>query len=119
MSTSLEGWERTATTHHVHLAALKLSARVSPVALGMASNRADSIRYRIIDKGVRSIGENAAGDIAAPTCVDQAANGSGRYIAKRNWQDRVFCTQALVVGVKLPDVSDRVASRNVKSAKDV
>ena len=41
-----------------HIWPLKLSARVSPVALGMLA-MGRYIRHRVIDKGVRSVGEKA------------------------------------------------------------
>ena len=66
---------------------------------GYVGNRVDGISHRVIDKRVCRIGESAAGDIGAATCVDQAADGRRRYIAERNWQDSILLHPASGLGV--------------------
>src|SRR5439155_24829683 len=47
----------------------------------------DRISHRIVFKGICSIGENASRDIAAPTSVDEAADGRRGYVTQRNRQN--------------------------------
>ena len=84
MSTSLE--IVLVTPPKTYIWPFKLSPRVLLVGPRYVSNRADSVRHWIKDKRVCRIRENAARDIGSSTCVDYVADGSGRYIAKRNWQ---------------------------------
>ena len=62
---------------------LKLSARVSPVARGMLAMVPMESATGSYTEGVSRIGENASRDIAAPTRVDEVADGRGGYIAER------------------------------------
>ena len=116
MSTSLE-MVLNATTQHVHLTAQVKPTRVArwPRYVG---NRADGISHWIKDKRVCSIGENAARDIGSSTCVDHAADGSGRYVAQRNWQANLL-HPGVGSGSKLPDVGDPDPVGNVKPAQNV
>ena len=97
----------------------KLSPTVVACGSGYVGDRGDRISHRIIDKCVVRIGENAACNISAATCVDQAADGRGRYIAERKWQDSTLLHPAGRVRRKLPNlvaseaVEDIVATQNV------
>src|SRR5439155_20589852 len=84
-----------------------------------AGNGRDSITHRIVFKRICSIGENAARDIAAPTCVDEAADGGGRYIAGRNRQNSALLHPDVGRGSKLPDLGGPVPSRDVESDQDI
>src|SRR5207247_6103968 len=69
-------------------------------------------------KRICSIGENAARDIAASTCVDEAADGGGGYVTQRNRQNRGLLYPGSRRS-KLPDLVGPVPPRDVESAKDV
>ena len=101
---------------------LKLSARVSPVGSRYGGNRADRIRHRIINKGVGRIGKSASRDIAAPTRIDEAADGRGGYVAERNMAgQRSSAPRPAGTGSKLPDLVYPLPSARdgVESAQNV
>ena len=65
MSTSLEDWERSAATHDPHLAVevQRPCLARSPWYIG---DGADVSRYRVIDKGISSVDQQASPRICAP-----------------------------------------------------
>jgi len=85
---------------------------------GYVSNRADSIRHRVIDKRVRSVGDCAARDGGTATGVDESADGRGRYMAARNRQDGGLLHPASRRR-KLPDLVGRNPVGDVEPAQDV
>ena len=108
-----------APAHHEHKAIEVKRPRLA-CRSRYAGNRADSIRYRIINKRVCCIGKEASGDIAAPTCVDEAANGRRGYVAERNRQNSALLLPHARRS-KLPDLAGPLpTSRDgVEPAQDV
>src|SRR5439155_22714841 len=107
-----------AAAHHQHLAVEVNRARFAcgPWYAGNGGNR---ISHRNVFKGICSIGENAARDIAASTRVDEAADGRGGYVTQRNRQNRGLLHPDVSRGSKLPDLVGPVPSRDVESAQDI
>src|SRR4029434_10471016 len=81
--------------------------------------RGAPISHRIIDKCVVRIGENAAFNISAATCVDQAADGRGRYIAERKWQDSTLLHPAGRIRRKLPNLLASDAVDDIEATQSV
>ena len=99
------GWigRGSSTAHHEHLTVEVKRPRLS-CRSRYGGNRADRIRHRIINKRVGRIGKSASRDIAAPTRIDEAADGRRRYVAERNWQDSALLHPCGRAGSKLPDL---------------
>src|ERR1051326_8976484 len=100
-------------TQHIHLAT---EVHRTGVARGIryVRERADGVSYRIIDKCVLRISQNAAGDISPTTRVDEAPDSRGRQIAKRNWQHRTLLHPARWTRRKLPNLVGPYPIRNVE-----
>ena len=119
MSTSLDGIGRNSSaTHDQHFAIKGKRPRLA-CRSRYVCNRADSITHRVIYKGVGRIGKSASRDIAAPTRVDEGADGRRGYIAERNGQNRGLLHPGVGPGSKLPDLVGSVPPGNVESAQDV
>ena len=82
------GWvgRGSSTTHHEHFAVEVKRPRLS-CRSRYGGNRADRIRHRVINKGVGRIGKKTSRNIAAPTRIDEAADGRGGYVTQRNRQN--------------------------------
>ena len=106
-----------ASTHHIHPAVEVKRTRLACCSR-YVGNRADSIRDRVIDKGVRSIGQSAGrrwDDIGASTRLDEVANCRRGYVAARNRQN----SSLLYPGgrrSKLPDLAGRGHRDGLESA---
>src|SRR5439155_8069341 len=84
-----------------------------------AGNGSDGISRRVIAERVCSVGDNAARDSRASTCVDAAADGRGRYVAARNWQNGRLHYPHVARRGKLPDLVGRNSTGDVESAEYV
>src|SRR5262249_44739787 len=71
-------------TQHIHLITEVHRTGVAR-GVGYVGNGVDGISYRIIDKCILRVSQNAASDINAATCVDEAPDSRGRQVAQRNW----------------------------------
>src|SRR4029077_8226615 len=111
-------WRGSAPAHDPHCVIDVKRSRLACCS-GHVSNRADSIRHRVIDKRVRSVGDCAARDGGTATGVDESADGRGRYIAAWNWQNSSLLHPGVGPRGKLPDLVGRNPVGDVESAQDV
>jgi len=84
-------------------------------------NRADRIRHRVINKGVGGVGKKTSRNIAAPTRIDEAADGRGGYVTQRNREISGLLHPARRRRSKLPDLVYPLPSARdgVESAENV
>src|SRR5262249_33951968 len=97
---------RSATAHDQHLTVKGQCARLT-CRSWYAGNGGDRIRHRIIDERIVGIDEGGAVKGAATTRVNVAADGGGRYKAKRDGQDSTLLHPDVRRGSKLPDLVDQ------------
>src|SRR4029077_10753362 len=91
------------TAHHEHFAIEVKRPRLSCWSR-YGGNSADRIRHRVINKGVGRIGKKTSRDIAAPTRIDEAADGRGGYVTQRNREKMGLLPPARRRRSKLPDL---------------
>ena len=113
-------WARFCPAHDRHLAIEVKRSRLA-CRSRYGGNRADGIRHRVINKGVGRIGKQTSRDIAAPTRIDEAADGRGGYVTQRNREISGLLHPGRRRWSKLPDLVYRWPSARdgVESAEDV
>jgi len=122
ISIHLGGWigRGSPTAHHQHFAIEVKRPRLS-CRPRYGGNGADRIRHGVINKGVGRIGKNASRNIAAPTRVDEGADGRGGYVTQRNRQNSGLLHPGRRRRSKLPDLVYPLPSARdgVESAENV
>ena len=118
----LVGWigRGSSPAHHEHFAVEVKRPRL-PCRSRYGGYRADRIRHRVINKGVGRIGKKTSRDIAAPTRIDEAADGRGGYVTQRNREISGLLHPGRRRRSKLPDLVYPLPSARdgVESAENV